>query len=166
MRSGHRRPNAHGPCRSEIECPRFRQIRLFPMMLGASAAKTRCDGAASLQPSCYYFEVSVYDRSKIKLCLPNAGSRALLPFLSFLGPSRKTAHELIVIYNKMQIILHVQFAGPLARGVLDLGKRSLSFCVCYPLTPQWTSGSRMTRPDGGNGLRWATLQITETITWL
>ena len=34
-----------------------------------------------------------------------------------------------------------------------------------PLPPQWISGPQSTHTDDGNGLRWATLQITETITW-
>ena len=34
-----------------------------------------------------------------------------------------------------------------------------------PLPPQWISGPQMTHPDAWRGLRWATLQITETITW-
>ena len=34
-----------------------------------------------------------------------------------------------------------------------------------PLPPQWISGSQMTHANQWNGLRWATLQITETITW-
>ena len=34
-----------------------------------------------------------------------------------------------------------------------------------PLPPQWASGPQSTHVDDGNGLRWATLQITETITW-
>ena len=34
-----------------------------------------------------------------------------------------------------------------------------------PLPPQWTSGPQSTHVDDGYGLRWATLQINETITW-
>ena len=34
-----------------------------------------------------------------------------------------------------------------------------------PLPPQWISGPQSTHANQGNGLRWATLQITETITW-
>ena len=40
---------------------------------------------------------------------------------------------------------------------------SVSFA---PLPPQWTWGSQNGHVDEWHGLRWATLQITETITWL
>ena len=59
-----------------------------------------------------------------------------------------------------------KFAGHLAHGVLDLKARS-PFLTLFvtPLPPQRTSGSQNCPLDEGYGLRWATLQITETITW-
>ena len=53
----------------------------------------------------------------------------------------------------------------MAQGVLDLEQGAITFFVYDPLTPTAVSSSESTHPDESYGLRWATLQITETITW-
>ena len=49
--------------------------------------------------------------------------------------------------------------------VRSLARTHYLLLFVTPLPPQWISGPQMTHVDDGHGLRWATLQITETITW-
>ena len=50
--------------------------------------------------------------------------------------------------------------------VRSLARTHYLLLFMTPLPPQWHSGPQMTHTDEGYGLRWATLQSTETITWL